>query len=102
MNDLKTLEGFLNALDGQIEGAKLLVDDAPAFLAATKAIEKLLAEDWPALENDLRGENLSAENQQWLLRLLESINALENKTRARLAWSEDFEAHMRRAMETTS
>jgi hypothetical protein len=45
---------------------------------------------------------LSAEDQQRLLRLLESINALETKTRARLAWSEDFEAHMRRAMETTS
>ena len=102
MNDVKTLEGFLNALDGQIEGAKLLVGDAPAFLAATQAIEKLLAEDWPALETDLRGENLSAENQQRLLRLLTSINALETKTRARLAWSEDFEAHMRRAMETTS
>ena len=102
MNDVKTLEGFLNALDGQIEGAELLVGDAPAFLAATKAIEQLLAEDWPALDIDLRGENLSAENQQRLLRLLESINALETKTRARLAWSEDFEAHMRRAMETTS
>ena len=102
MNDVKTLDGFLNALDGQIEGAKLLVGDAPAFLADTQAIEKLLAEDWPALETDLRGENLSAEDQQRLLRLLESINALETKTRARLAWSEDFEAHMRRAMETTS
>ena len=102
MNDVKTLDGFLNALDGQIEGAKLLVGDAPAFLAATKAIEQLLAEDWPALETELRGKKLSAENQQRLLRLLESINALETKARARLAWSEDFEAHMRRAMETTS
>ena len=102
MNDVKTLDGFLNALDAQIEGAKLLVGDAPAFLAATEAIEKLLAEDWTALESDLRGENLSSEDQQRLLRLLESINGLETKTRARLAWSEDFEAHMRRAMETTS
>ena len=46
MNDLKNLDGFLNALDDQIEGAKLLVGDAPAFLAATQAIEKLLAEDY--------------------------------------------------------
>ena len=102
MIDVKSLDGFLNALDDQIEGAKLLVGDAPAFLVATRAIEKLLAEDWPALETDLRGENLSTENQQRLLRLLESINTLETKTRARLAWSEDFEAHMRRAMETIS
>ena len=99
MNDVKNLEGFLNALDDKIEGAKLLVSDGPAFLAATKAIEKILAEDWPAIESGLREDGLSVEDQQRLLHLLGSINALETKTRARLAWSEDFEAHMRRAME---
>ena len=102
MNYVKNLEGFLNALDDQIEGAKLLVDDGAAFLAATRAIETLLAEDWPAVEAGLRDDGLSADDRQRLLQLLESINALETKTRARLAWSEDFEAHMRRAMETTS
>ena len=102
VNSAKTLDGFLNVLNDQVEGALLLVGDAAAFLAATQVIEKLLAEDWPALETDLRGENLSAENRQRLLRVLESINALETKTRARLAWSEDFEVHMRRAMEKTS
>ena len=102
MNDVKNLEGFMNALDDQIEGAKLLVGDGAAFLVATRAIEKLLAEDWPAIEADLRDDGLSADDQQRLLLLLESISALETKTRARLAWSEDFEAHMRRAMETTS
>ena len=102
MNDVKNLEGFLNALDDKIEGAKLLVGDGAAFLAATRAIEKLLAEDWPAIEAGLRDDGLLADDQQRLLQLLESINALETKTRARLAWSEDFEAHMRRAMETTS
>ena len=102
MNDVKNLEGFLNALDDQVEGAKLLVSDGTAFLAATQSIEKLLAEDWPAVEVGLRDDGLSNDDQQRLLKLLESINALETKTRARLAWSEDFEAHMRRAMEITS
>ena len=92
----------MNALDDQIEGAKLLVGDGAAFLVATRAIEKLLAEDWPAIEANLRDDGLSADDQQRLLLLLESINALETKTRARLSWSEDFEAHMRRTMETTS
>ena len=41
MNDVKNLEGFLNALNDQIEGAKLLVGDGVAFLAATRAIEEL-------------------------------------------------------------
>ena len=45
---------------------------------------------------------VSSDDQERLLHLLEAINALETKTRARLAWSEDFEAHMRRTMETTS
>ena len=102
MNDVKNLEGFLNALGDHIEGAKLLVGDGAAFLAATRAIEKLLAEDWPAVEAGLRDDGLSADDQQRLLQILESINTLETKTRARLAWSEDFEVHMRRAMETTS
>ena len=102
MNDLKNLDGFLKALDNQIEGANLLVSDAKAFLAATKSIERLLAEDWPAIEAELRDDGLSPDDQQRLLELLESINALETKTRARLAWSKDFEAHMRRAMEITS
>ena len=102
MNDVKNLEGFLNALGDHIEGAKLLVGDGAAFLAATRAIETLLAEDWPAVEAGLRDDGLSADDQQRLLQILESINTLETKTRARLAWSEDFEAHMRRAMETTS
>ena len=102
MNDIKSLAGFLNALDDQIEGAMLVVDDARAFMAATKVIEKLLAENWPAIEIDLRNENLSADDRGRLKRLIGSINALETKTRARLAWSEDFEAYMRRAMETTS
>ena len=101
MNDVKNLEGFLNALNDQIEGAKLLVGDGVAFLAATRAIEELLAEDWPAVEAGLSDDGLSADDQQRLLQLLESLNTLETKTRARLAWSEDFEAHMRRAMETT-
>ena len=81
----------MNALDDHIEGAKPLVGDGAAFLAATRAIEKLLAEDWPAVEAGLRDDGLSADDQQRLLQILESINTLETKTRARLAWSEDFE-----------
>ena len=102
MNGEKNLKGFLDALNDQIEGAKLLVGDGPAFLAATKAIEKLLAEDWPVVELSLHDDGLSTDDQQRLINLLESINILETKTRARLSWSEDFEAYMRRAMETTS
>ncbi len=102
MNDLKNLEGFLNALDDQIEGAFLCVNDPTAFLAATQAIEKLLSEEWSTIKADLHVSSLSADNQKRLVRLLGSISVLETKTRARLAWSEDFEAHMRRAMETIS
>ena len=100
MNDVKNLEGFLNALDDQMEGAKLVVSDGPAFLATVNVIEKLLTEDWLAVEAGLRDDGLSGDDKQRLLQLFKSINELEIKTRARLAWSEDFEAHMRRAMET--
>ena len=102
MTDIKNLEGFLNALNDQIEGAKLLVSDGPAFLEATQAIEKLLSEVWPTIEASLRDNGVSSDDQEHLLHILEAINALETKARARLAWSEDFESHMRRTMETTS
>ena len=100
MNNVKNLEGFFDTLEGHIEGASMRVGDPPAFLIATRAIEKLLAEDWPVLEMVLVGEGATAADKQRMLQLLQSLNALETKTRARLAWSKDFEAHLRRAMET--
>ena len=102
MTELKNLEGFLNALDKHIEGADTFVSDAQAFLGAVQQIERLFEENWPALESDLRNKVPSNDEKQRLLLLLETINSLESKTRARLAWSEDFEAHMQRAMETIS
>ena len=99
MNDLKTLNGFLNALSDYIEGANRVVSDAPAFLAASQEIKKLLEEVWSGLEADLFDKGISADEQRRLLQILALINGLEAKSRARLAWSEDFEAHMRRSME---
>jgi len=96
---VKNLDGFLSALNKEVEGAKLLVGDTQAFLQATRSIETLLAEDWPPLEEALREEGLKPEDRQRLLDLLAAISALETKTRARLSWSADFEAHMRRAMD---
>ena len=102
MNDVKNLEGFLTLSMIRLRVRNCLSVMGRPFWPPPKAIEKLLAEDWPAIEASLRDDGLSTDDQQRLLHLLESINALETKTRARLAWSEDFEAHMRRAMETTS
>ena len=102
MNDLKNLNGFLNALVEQIEGAKSHASDPSAFLAATHAIEKLLVDDWPTVEANLNSEGLSADDQQRVIQIFESITELETKARARFAWTQDFEMHMRRAMETTS
>ena len=101
MDDLKNLEGFLNALSELAEGALPLVDDALAFEAATRAIEKLLVEDWPSIKAAPQFRSLSVSDRQRLTKVLELINMLETKTQARLAWSRDFEAHMRSAMEVT-
>ena len=102
MTDLKNLNGFLNSLVDKIEGARLRASDPSAFLDATQAIEKLLTDDWPAVEADLNNERLSSDDRQRIIEILESISELETKTRARLAWTQDFEMHMRRAMETAS
>ena len=99
---VKNLEGFLDALDVQIEGAVLHLNDPHAFLEASRSIEKLLAEGWPAIQPGLRENGMTNKDRQRVQKTLDSINSLEAKTRARLAWSEDFEVYMRRAMETTS
>jgi hypothetical protein len=102
VDDVKNLEGFLNALSELAEGALPLVDDASAFEAAIRAIEKLLIEDWPTIKAASQRYSLSASDRQRLTKVLGLINMLETKTQARLAWSRDFEAHMRSAMETTT
>ena len=102
VDGLETLDGFLNALDNSVEGAALLVGDAQAFLDAMKSIENLLTQNWPALEAGLKQSALTPEDRQRLLKLLEAITTLETKTHARLVWSEDFETHMRQAMESVA
>jgi len=102
VNVEKNLDGFLDALDVQIEGAVLHLNDPQAFVEASRAIERLLTECWPAIQLSLRENAISNKDRQRVQQTLDSINSLEAKTRARLAWSEDFELHMRRAMETTS
>ena len=102
MKDLENLNGFLNALGDQLEGAKARASDPSAFLAATRAIEKLLVDDWPAVEANLNNEDFTADDRQRVVQIIESISELETKTHARLAWTQDFEKHMRRAMETIS
>ncbi len=98
----KNLEGFLDALDVQIEGAVLHLNDPQTFVEVSKSIERLLSEGWPAIQLSLSENGISNKDRQRIQQTLESLNSLEAKTRARLAWSEDFEVHMRRAMETTS
>jgi len=101
-NDAKTLDGFLSALSNEVEGAGSVASDAKAFLAAAKSIERLLVEDWPRIESELRGSKLKDEDRQRLLDIVDAISTLETKAKARLAWASDFEAHLRRALDGAS
>jgi len=101
-NDVKTLDGFLSALSKEVESAGGVASDATAFLAAAKSIERLLVEDWPEIEAELRGSKLKDEDRQRLRDIVDAISTLETKTKARLAWASDFEAHLRRALDGAS
>ena len=67
-----------------------------------KSSESGSTKNWPVVGASWKQSELTPEDRQRLLRLLEAITTLETKTHARLVWSEDFEAHMRRAMESVA
>jgi hypothetical protein len=99
VNDVEPFDGFLSALSDAVEGAEARLGDAQAFVEATQAIERLLVDEWPAIEAEVRAGTVQPEDRQRLDEVLKAITTLETKTRARLVWSADFETHMRRAMD---
>ena len=92
------VDEFLNTLNQLIESANGCVQDPESFLAVNSEIAELIEAGLPALNQIVDKDDLAPEIRARLFDSLASVRALEAKANARLAWSRDFEDHMRNAL----
>ena len=92
------IDEFLNTLNQLIESANACVQDSTSFLAVNSEISELIEASFPLLNQIVDKDDLAPEIRARLFDSLASVRALEAKANARLAWSRDFEDHMRNAL----
>ena len=92
------IDEFLNTLNQLIESADGCLQDSSSFLAVNSDISELIEAGLPALTQMFEKDDLAPEIRARLSDSLSSVKALEAKANARLAWSRDFEDHMRNAL----
>ena len=92
------LDEFLNTLNQLIESANGCVQDPESFLAVNSEIAELIEVGLPALSEMFEQDEPEPEIRARLADSLSAVSALEAKAKARLAWSRDFEDHMRNAL----
>ena len=92
------VDEFLNTLNQLIESANGCMQDPKSFLAVNSDISELIEAGLPALTQMFEKDDLEPEIRARLSDSLSSVRALEAKANARLAWSRDFEDHMRNAL----
>ena len=90
---------FLNTVEQSLDSALLRLDDAANLKAMLANVEKQIHEVWPEIESSKQGRTVSADNQLQLSAILDKINLLETKTRARLTWSDDLAKHIRKSLD---
>ena len=92
------LDEFLNTLNHLIESANGCVQDPESFLAVNSEIAELIEAGLPALSEMFEQDEPEPEIRARLADSLSAVRDLEAKANARLAWSRDFEEHMRNAL----
>ena len=98
MTGKQELTDFVDALDDLIESALARARDPDGFLEINQKISHLVETSLPPLVEALDVGNLAPEARELLKEKLASVRDLENKARARLVWSRDFEDYIRDAL----
>ena len=98
MTGTQELTDFVDALDDLIESALARARDPDGLLDINQKISNLVETSLPPLVEALDVGNLAPEARELLKEKLASVRDLENKARARLAWSRDFEDYIRDAL----
>jgi hypothetical protein len=98
-SNLSSAQTFLDTVERSLDSALVRLDDAANLKAMLAEVEKQICDIWPETESSKKGGTVSADNQVQLLDILDKINLLETKTRARVTWSEDLAKHIRKSLD---
>ena len=98
-NTISSTQTFLDTVERSLDSALSRLDDAANLHTMLAEVEKQIQETWPEIESSEQGETVSADNQVQLSAILDKINLLETKTRARLTWSDDLGKHIRKSLD---
>lgn len=101
MTDTRTskTQTFFDTVERSLDSALARLDDAANLRTMLADIEKQVQDVWPEIESSEEGGSFSADDKVQLSKILDKINLLEAKTRARLVWSDDLEKHIRKSLD---
>ena len=101
MTDSRTsnTQTFFDTVERSLDSALSCLDDTAKLRAMLQEIEKQIQETWPEILASEDGGKISADDQVQLSAIVDKINQLEAKTRARLIWSDDLEKHIRKSLD---
>lgn len=101
MTDTRTskTQTLFDTVERSLDSALVRLDDAANLRAMLADIEKQVQDVWPEIESSEEGGSFSADDKVQLSKILNKINLLEAKTRARLVWSDDLEKHIRKSLD---
>ena len=90
---------FFDTVERSLDSALARLDDAANLRAMLAEVEKQIQETWPEILASDDGGTVSADDQVQLSVILDKINQLEAKTRARLVWSDDLGNYIRKSLD---
>ena len=90
---------FFDTVEQSLDSALLRLDDAANLRNMLAEVEKQIHDIWPEIESSEQGGTVNAEDQAQLSAILDKINLLETKTRARLVWSDDLGKYIRKSLD---
>ena len=90
---------FFDTVERLLDSALARLDDAANLRAMLAEVEKQIQETWPEILASEDGGTVSADDQVQLSAILDKINQLEAKTRARLVWSDDLGKYIRKSLD---
>ena len=90
---------FFDTVERSLDSVLARLDDAANLRAMLAEVEKQIQETWPEILASEDGGTVSADDQVQLSAILDKINQLEAKTRARLVWSDDLGKYIRKSLD---
>ncbi|WP_438996651.1 hypothetical protein [Candidatus Puniceispirillum sp.] len=101
MTDTRTskTQTLFDTVERSLDSALLRLEDAANLRAMLAEIEKQVQDVWPEIESSKEGGTFSADDKVQLSKILDKINLLEAKTRARLVWSDDLGKYIRKSLD---